>query len=88
MFLLTEGCRKRGQFLPMPGNPCYYIQCDVLKEPWEDAYGNIPLDEVIRQCAPGTSVPDDFKGGYENPCTKRNKMCTRKYDKTVPLQQS
>ena len=45
-----------------------------MSEPWQQN-GQIPLDIITENCAPRTSVPDHYNGGFENPCTKINDEC-------------
>ena len=62
-------CSFEGQFLPVTGNRCVYIECVVVREPWQDAQGNIQLDMIQRQCAGGSGLPLNYVTGTENPCT-------------------
>ncbi len=69
LYFLAKDCQKPGQFKPVDGDQCSYIECLIQSEPWKDAYGNIRLDEIKRSCAPGVGVPMDYMSGYDNPCT-------------------
>ena len=69
------GCQHRGEHLADPTNRCMYKRCVVMSEPWA-VNGQIPLDVVSKHCARGSAVPNDYKGGYANPCTARDQTCT------------
>ena len=69
-------CTAPGMFLPVAGNPCFYIECVVVAEPWQDVNGFIPLTEVIRQCGSGSGLPANFQQGFMNPCTQQLPQCS------------
>ncbi len=58
-----------------------------MSEPWKDDQGNIPLDKVLRACAPGVGLPSNYTGGFDNPCTDTTiEECqARKSDYNTPV---